>query len=245
LFWFPAAKTRKPGAGIMVGKKLKEDYLTVKNIGAKTREWLSIIEPHVSRHRRDKFIFNPGRSALLIIDMQRYFLESSSHAYLPAARAITGIIRNILASYRKRKLPVIFTYYALSPGEKPGIMGRWWADVLRDGDASAEIIDELKPEKGEPVLRKSRYSAFSGTSLEKILKELDVHQVLITGVMTHLCCETTARDAFSMDYEVYFVIDSTATQYEELHVSSLRTLSCGFAMPVTTREVLACLKRKK
>ena len=56
--------------------------------------------------------------------------------------------------------------------------------------------------------------------------------------MTHLCCESTARAAFMKDFEVYFVVDATATQYEELHLSSLRTLSDGFAVPVTTDHVL-------
>ena len=222
--------------------KIKEDYLNEDALPAKAREWMGIIRPHVSSHRRQEFVYHPEKSALLIIDMQEYFLDTKSHAYLPAAAAVVGNIRDLLRSYRKLKLPVIFTYYALLPGEKAGIMERWWADVLREGDGFAGITPRLKPLENEPVLRKSRYSAFAGTDLEKILDNKNVEQLLITGVLTHLCCETTARAAFMRDFEVYFCIDGTATQCEELHVASLRTLSCGFAMPVTAKEVLGCLK---
>ena len=64
---------------------------------------------------------------------------------------------------------------------------------------------------------------------------------MICGVMTHLCCETTARDAFMRGFDVYFVMDATATCNEELHLSSLLTLSHGFAVMVETEEVLGWL----
>ncbi len=67
-------------------------------------------------------------------------------------------------------------------------------------------------------------------------KKIDI--LVITGIMTHLCCETTARDAFMRDYEIYFVIDSTASYNETLHVSSLMTLTNGFAIPVKTDTIL-------
>jgi len=66
--------------------------------------------------------------------------------------------------------------------------------------------------------------------------------VLITGVMTHLCCETTAREAFVRDFKVFFAIDGTATKSDDLHVASLKTLTDGFAIPVTTEEVLGWLR---
>jgi isochorismate hydrolase len=117
-------------------------------------------------------------------------------------------------------------------------MGRWWADVIREGTSDSNIVSLLEPLDSEHVLRKTRYSAFRGTTLEELLKDRGVKSLVITGVMTHLCCESTARDAFIRDFEVFFVVDATATNYEELHLSSLRTLSDGFAIPVTTDEVL-------
>jgi isochorismate hydrolase len=225
--------------------KINEDYITKKNLPSKTRKWLKEINPHISAHRLKSFSFYPKNSALLVIDMQNYFIDDSSHAFLPAAKVIVGNVMKLVSAYRKRNLPVIFTYYALKEGEKPGIMGRWWRDVLRDTDVLARVIPELEPQSGETVVRKSRYSAFVNTRLDYVLNSLNVSQVVITGVMTHLCCETTARDAFQRDYEVFFVVDATATQYEALHVSSLRTLSCGFVVPSTTGEIITCLVKRK
>jgi isochorismate hydrolase len=121
-------------------------------------------------------------------------------------------------------------------------MERWWRDVLYEDDQLSEISPALTPEPGEHVLRKSRYSAFIGTDLEGRLRSLDIERILITGVMTHLCCETTARDAFMRDFDVFIVIDGTASKSEDLHTASLRTLADGFAIPVTTEEVLKWVK---
>lgn len=93
-------------------------------------------------------------------------------------------------------------------------------------------------EKNDITLQKSRYSAFIGTNLNQILKNMKIDTLVITGIMTHLCCESTARDAFMRDYEVYFVIDATASYNETLHVSSLITLTNGFAIPVITDTIL-------
>jgi isochorismate hydrolase len=174
--------------------------------------------------------------------MQRYFLESDSHAFIPAATEIVGNVTSILEAYRGRDLPVIFTRHANSRGASAGSMERWWKDVLYEDDRLSEIAPALAPEPGEHVLRKSRYSAFVGTDLESRLQSLGVERILITGVMTHLCCETTARDAFMRDFDVFIVMDGTASTSEELHAASLRTLTDGFAIPVTTKEVLKWMK---
>jgi isochorismate hydrolase len=120
-------------------------------------------------------------------------------------------------------------------------MGRWWADRIRDEDPMSRIVSSLKPKDSEIVLRKTKYNAFSGTDLEARLRRQGVKQLLITGVMTHLCCETTARDAFTRDFDVFVVIDGMTSSSEDLHVSSLKTLVDGFAIPVTTDEVLRWL----
>jgi isochorismate hydrolase len=200
------------------------------------------LQPYLSASRTKTFRLDPMRSALLVIDMQEFFLDPGSHAYLPAANAIVGNVRKLLSAYRMKRLPVFFTYHAYAPGEDPGIMASWWGDVVVDGTPLARVIRQLNPLENEPVLRKTKYSALAGTGLEDELKRLGTGQLVITGILTHLCCETTARAAFMRGFEVYFVIDGTATQNEELHVGSLRALADGFAMPVTTREVLKCLK---
>jgi isochorismate hydrolase len=215
---------------------MKKLYVTKKNIRVKGREWLELLSPY---HRRKYFEIDLSKSALMVIDMQHYFCDDSSHASLPAAQAIIPNIRKLVSSYRANGYPVVFTRHAHRKGEDPGIMGKWWSDLMWEGSIDSRIIPEFEPSDEEIVVRKSRYSAFQGTDLEHTLPERNVESLVITGVMTHLCCESTAREAFMKDFLVYFVVDATASQCEELHVSSLITLSDGFAIPVTTDELLS------
>jgi len=175
--------------------------------------------------------------------MQRYFLDELSHAYLPMANEVAENVRRLVDAYRRSGLTVVFTRHAYAANEPPGMMARWWGDVLRMDDPMSEIDPSLGPLPTELVVRKTKYNAFAGTELDQELRIRDVERVAVTGVMTHLCCESTAREAFMRDYEVYFVIDGTASKDEALHASSLRTLTDGFAIPVTTKEVLECLSR--
>ena len=193
-------------------------------------------------YQNRKIVFRPQTSALFVIDMQQYFCNPSSHAYFKDSTTIIPNIRQLINTYRQQSLPVIFTRYALLRTESPGAMGRWWNDVLYDDNDMSNIIDALHPLQHEHVIRKTQYSAFFETELDQMLKKLQVTNILITGILTHLCCETTARDAFMRNYDVFFVIDSTASDKKNLHDASLRTLSDGFTTLVTTNEVLAWIK---
>jgi len=214
----------------------KENYISEETLPAKSKEWLSAIS-HYARNR-ERYKFLPYNSALLVIDMQEYFLNEESHAFIPSSKAILPNIKLLLNTYRTHDLPVFFTRHSLKEDEHPGIMEKWWGDVIKEESVLSEIVPSLNPTSSENVIRKTRYSAFQGTELEKFLKQRSVKSVVITGVMTHLCCESTAREGFMKDYEVYFVVDGTATQNEELHLSSLRTLSHGFSIPIITEEIL-------
>jgi isochorismate hydrolase len=211
----------------------------------KTKKRKHLVVPDSEQHSRRRIRFSPIGSALLVIDMQRFFLDSSSHAYVPGSPAIVANVQNLLKAYRDRSLPIVFTRHALLHNESAGAMGRWWGEVLYEDNDMSVITPQLQPLPGETVLRKTRYSAFAKTDLEERLRNLDVSRLLITGVMTHLCCETTARDAFVRDFDVFFVTDGTATKNEDLHVSSLKTLSDGFVTPVKTREVIRWMKRAR
>jgi len=217
-----------------------EEYISSDNILEKSRSWFDKIGWDNKNKKNFKFV--PRDSFLLVIDMQGVFLNPDSHAYLPASKAIIPNVEDLINTYRKAHLPVIITRHALLENESPGIMGKWWNDVIRNEDPQSEIISGLLPLENEIVLRKTKYSAFIDTELGDILTIKMAKSVVICGVMTHLCCESTAREAFMKEYEVYFVVDATATQTEDLHLSSLRTLSSGFAVPVTTQKIVSDIK---
>lgn len=215
---------------------MNENYLTKDNIQKKSEKWMSDI--NIPLKRKNNFNFTIEKSALLVIDMQKFFLNKDSHSYIPAATTIIQNVNVLIDLFRKFELPIIFTYHALEIDEEPGVMGKWWGDMLRVNNPLSKIHPSINNQKNDTIFRKNRYSAFIGTGLNELLKEKNVESLVITGIMTHLCCETTARDAFMRDYDIYFVIDATATETELLHISSLRTLTDGFAIPMKTDEII-------
>jgi nicotinamidase-related amidase len=116
-------------------------------------------------------------------------------------------------------------------------MGWWWEGMCLEGSQESEIHRDIAPRPGEKVILKHRYSAFYNTDLETVLRCLKIEDLVIAGVMTNMCCESTARDAYFRDYRVFFLADATGSINEEMHVASLLNLSLGFAYVTTAGEV--------
>ncbi|KAI3782537.1 hypothetical protein L2E82_12587 [Cichorium intybus] len=110
------------------------------------------------------------------------------------------------------------------------MLGEWWgSDLIIDGTPDSELIPEIGRREEELVVEKNTYSGFRGTQLEERLQGMGVEEVIVTGVMTNLCCETTAREAFVRGFRVFFSTDATATSSEELHQATLMNMAYGFA----------------
>lgn len=168
--------------------------------------------------------------ALLVIDMQNYFGG--------IARTIRENVSSIIASCRSAGMFIVFTRHGHKDiQEDGGMLDKWWGDNIMVGTPAWELMPGFQPREGELLLDKNRYNAFYNTNLDKELRSRNIEQVLITGVMTNCCCETTARDAFVRDYRVFFVADGAATVNEELHIATLKTLAYGFAHIVETKGV--------
>ena len=181
----------------------------------------------------------PKAPCLLVLDMQRFFLDRESHAFVPGGVEIASNVRLLAELFSSRGLPVIYTRHGAVEGEE-GLMASWWNDTLYRGEERWEIHPSALPgEGGEKItlLDKSRYSAFHGTGLEELLRGWGVEDVILAGVVSHLCVETTARDAFVRDFRVWTVVDAVADWREDMHISSLRALADGFSMLTHTDEV--------
>lgn len=211
----------------------KERYFTPAAIAEKARDMLASVERCRRRHDGPADL---QKSALLVLDMQRYFLEEKSHAFIPSATAIVPGVVRLVETCAAAKLPVFFTRHVNTPADA-GMMARWWDDMIRDGDPLSDLISPFNTGR-EIVIGKQQYDAFYGTKLGELLRERDVGRVMITGVMTHLCCDTTARAAFVRGFEVSFVIDGTATYTEAFHRATVRNLAHGVAVPVLVEELV-------
>jgi isochorismate hydrolase len=142
-------------------------------------------------------------------------------------------------------IPIIFTQHGHTdhPSDS-GALGEWWGQVILHGTKDWKFLPEIKIESKDTVLPKKRYSAFYETDLENLLRSKGIQDLIISGVMTNLCCETTARDAFMRDYRVFFLIDGTATGKDDHHLATLKNLGFGFATLMTCDELIQNLKSK-
>ncbi|MHC4339118.1 MAG: isochorismatase family protein [Planctomycetota bacterium] len=169
-------------------------------------------------------------AALLVIDMQEYF-RSIAEPVLPSVAALLGRLR-------ERGVPVLFTQHGHDePAQDGGMLFEWWDEHILVGTPEWQLLSEIAPREGEAVFRKKRYSAFFGTDLADRLRSGGITDLVIAGVMTNLCCETTARDAFVNDFRVFFLSDGTATVGQEMHEASLRNLEYGFATLLMCEEI--------
>lgn len=216
------------------------DYVTVADLAEKTREWLERIEPF-NRHRLE---LRPARAALLVIDMQKFFLDPESPTFTCGGLAILPNVKRLIAAFRAQKRPVIYTRHVHHPDDLDiGIMGWWWEGRCVEGTPESEIEREIAPLPHEKVIVKHRYSAFYNTDLETILRCLEIDDLALCGIMTNLCCESTARDAYFRDHRVFFAADATGTVCEEMHLATLLNAAFGFAYVTTADEVIGQLGR--
>jgi isochorismate hydrolase len=162
--------------------------------------------------------------------MQEYFR--------PIASAIIGNVLSLIKACRSSKIQIFYTRHGHKDISKDGgMLSKWWGDLIHYGTTEWEIIKELLSSEPDIIIDKNRYNVFWGTDLDESLRSGNIEEVIIAGVMTNCCCETTARDAFVRDYRVFFVGDATATVNHELHTASLKNLAYGFAHVVSTSKL--------
>ncbi len=190
------------------------------------------------------FALDPARSALVVIDMQRDFLEpggfgeSLGNDVSLLASAI-GPCGAVLAGARAAGMMVIHTREGhradLSdappakvergpPGQRigdPGPMGR----ILIRGEAGHDIIDALAPLPGEPVIDKPGKGAFYATELEPMLRHRGIEALFVAGVTTEVCVHTTVREANDRGFRCLVIADACASYFPEFHAMALRMIS--------------------
>jgi nicotinamidase-related amidase len=222
-------------------------------LAARKREAQGFSEREVLRLARaaysenPSFTINPEKTALLVIDMQDEFVKPHwTPFWVPEATRIVKRVRRLIDYSRKRHIPIIFTAFAKTHNnlDRPK-MGATMPNryvrktssdpsYFRDGN----LWHELSPRDEEIVIHKPSYGAFFDTPLETILKSLDKDTVIICGTLTNFCCGTTARQAYERGFKVVVGSDVTATDDPELHEAELKTLRKGFAMVVTSTQII-------
>jgi ureidoacrylate peracid hydrolase len=189
-----------------------------------------------------------GRTALIVVDMQNFFLHPSGMD-LTNARDIVPQINKIAAAVRHAGGTVAFLRHTFAPSGPQAMPGWQLTDHQRVAMLAANLSEETEGHAIYPAINvqpqdlmvnKYRASAFvaNSSSLDDILRTRHIDSVIVTGTMTNVCCESTARDAQMMNYRVIFVADGTATANDDLHNATLLNLQYYFADVVLTDQVL-------
>ena len=206
------------------------------------------------------------RSALVVVDMQHYFVEPHSSLmalvehmqpgsvtpYVQRVEdSVVPAIQGLLRRFRTLRLPIFFTQFGCR--ETDGSDLPLWARRINDlslatferlaypafENSSASVIPALSPESGETILHKTTAGTLSSTDLDAQLKALEVTTIVVCGVNTDVCVGQTARELADCGYEVMLVEDGCATLSMDAHRSTLETFGVVFGQVKSANEILS------
>ncbi len=195
----------------------------------------------------------PQRTALINVDLQECFVRESPIS-APDGPVVMKRLNQLGEVCRHAGITVIHTRFALRPdGSNLGLLGETSpparAGIFNEDAQSARLDDEVVVRGEDIIIDKPRFGAFFGTELEQILRDRGIDTLIIGGIATNLCCETTAREAMQREFRVFFLSDGTATadmgglSAEELQRASLATLGFLFAQVLSVDEMIEKIER--
>jgi nicotinamidase-related amidase len=241
-----------------------------------------LVQEAVKEHERISAIINaknqnpialdPRTTALVVVDMQRYFTQPSfpftevfnklspgaCSGYLRRVREVViPNIQKLLVCCRAQGARVVFTAIGTEAGDGADLP--YWIRSFEDvglamigkrvwppvDDPSWQIDEALKPQAGEPVLSKYSAGTFATTGLEQRLRNQGIEAVLVTGVASDVCVTTTAREAADRGFKTIMVSDACTTLSEQMHAASLQTFNIAFGWIRSADEVVALLDTGK
>ena len=199
----------------------------------------------------------PAHTALLVVDVQNDFcspdgMMSAEGLDVGSAVATAERLEGFIASARRAGVLVVFVRSVLSSDDN-----RYLSDVILEqatrrragsytlrpvcveGSFGGDYYGDVRPAPGDPVVTKHRYSAFLRTDLETILRTAGIRTVVLAGVATNVCVETTARDAFMRDFYLVLCSDGTAAYSDAEHEATLTTIDRYFGQVATISEITA------
>jgi len=218
----------------------------------------TIIERVIARRGKEHVFddFDPTRTALIVVDLQNGFMMPGvAFAEIPEAREIVPNVNRLAAALRAAGGTVVWivttyepavdrewsTYYRLSTPAN----GAKRSAALTKGAKGHEIWPELEVKPGDPIVEKKRFSAFiqGSSELDKVLKARGIDNLLITGTVTGVCCESTARDAMMLNYAVTMVTDGNASYSDDEHNRALTAFYATFGDIMPTDTLIALLAK--
>jgi len=200
-------------------------------------------------------VLDARRTALLVIDLQNYFMKPGAQGEIPMARAIVPAVNRLAAELRRRSGHVVwirnstkdtsaswsvFTHCLLTPERS----ARRYQDMDEAHDGFA-FWPELAIERADAQIVKKRFSAFiqGSSTIVRHLHEREIDTVLVAGTATNVCCESSARDAMMLNFKTIMIADALATYSDEEHNASLSEFYSIFGDVQCVSEVIESLDR--
>lgn len=200
-------------------------------------------------------VLDPAKTALVVIDMQNYFVKQGHQSEVPLAREIVPNINRLAAELRRRGGHVVWVRNSTNDTRESWsnyhnyLQSRDRAERrLQQMEAGADgyaywHLNDIRPEDAQ--ITKKRYSAFiqGSSDIERHLRDRGIDTILVTGTATNVCCESTARDAMMLNFKTIMVTDGNAAATDEDHNASLAAFYLTFGDIMSTDMLIDCLRR--
>jgi ureidoacrylate peracid hydrolase len=218
----------------------------------------SVIERVIERRGREHVYddLDPAKSALVVVDMQNAFmLPGVAHSLCPMAEKIVpninrlaqtvrdtgGTVFWIKTTFKEEALRNWSTYFAMT---SPQRAAKRIAALTADSEGH-RLWSGLDVRPQDPIVEKNRFSAFiqGSSDLDPRLRARGLDTIMVTGTVTNVCCESTARDAMMLNFKTIMVTDGNAALTDEDHAASLIAFYLSFGDIMPTDRLIACLRR--
>jgi nicotinamidase-related amidase len=203
--------------------------------------------------------FAPNRTALVVVDVQRFTSDprfgfgkmakaagslAQAEPYYERVQELLPRLRKLQDACRSRGMEVMFTRIEANTHDGRDLMPgyRLSGVIVPKGSVEAEILPEVAPAADEIVLSKTSSGAFNSTALDQILRNLSIDRIIVAGVSTHACVELTVRDADDRGYWVYVASDACTAATERLHTDSLARIKKGLILIKTTNQLVELIQ---
>lgn len=191
---------------------------------------------------RANWVLERDRAALLVHDMQRYFMRPYAEGAAPIAQVVAHIA-SLIEAARAAGVPVFYTaQHGNQDRRDRGLQADLWGPGMSRLPEHEDILPELAPKDGDFPLVKHRYSAFQRSNLETLMRVRGRDQLVVCGVYAHIGCQLTVAEAFQRDIEPFFVADALADFSREKHMAAVAWAADTCAVAVSTARVLEQLR---
>lgn len=199
-----------------------------------------LLTPPLTQANKTQWTPQADQALLLVHDMQEHFVQAFEDKHQQLGQAISKI-QALTTQARQAGVPIVYT--AQPPAQSPQdrqLLTDFWGRGLQD-QAASRIIDPLTPQPQDRVLTKWRYCAFYRSPLEEIMRDQGKTQLWISGIYSHIGCQTTALTAFMKGFQVFFIGDAQADFSAQEHQQALNYVGSRCGQVISSQEALAAL----